>query len=96
MRRDLVGAPVLLSRDGPESLPWGPDRIRPARDDRLDLVRSRVGGEIEIELRRCTIDQEIANAAADQEQFLSLRTKQFAEWCHFRQHWRKPLRNHDK
>ena len=96
MGGDLVGTSVLLRRDGAETLPWRPDRISPTRDDRLDLVRSRVGGEIEIELRRCAIDQQIANAATDQEQFLSLRTKQFAEWRHFRQHWRKPLRNHEK
>ncbi len=70
-RRDLVDVPVADGADRPERLPGQIEIFGPRSHDLLDLVRSGVGGEVEVLFRFGTTDQRIPNRAPDQIEHLA-------------------------
>ena len=70
-RRDLHRlqrpvAALVAHADGAELLALGPDGIGPSVDQPLDLGRTGVGGEVEIEPRPIRPDEQVADGAAHQ------------------------------
>ena len=59
-----------MGSDRPELLALVPDRVGPSLQARLDLRRTSVGGQIQIEVGPATVDEQIADRAADQIQLV--------------------------
>ena len=66
MGGDLVVPHAVAGADGPEALPLRPDRVGPAREDGLDLGRSRVGRGVDV--AGLPADQQVAHRPAHQVQ----------------------------
>ena len=82
MRGDLVGPTRLLGTNGSESLALGPESIRPAREQFLDLVRAGVSGQIKVRRARrigLGLNQRISNRASDEVEPLLSSTEALPE-----------------
>jgi hypothetical protein len=64
VRGDLVVPALVAAADGAEPLALHPHGVGPAPHDRLDLVGSRVGGQVEVDLGRIEPEEEVADAPA--------------------------------
>ena len=92
--RDLEDALAGLGADRAEPLALRPHGVGPATQARLDLRRSGVGGQIEVEVRPTGIDEQVAHGAPDQVQTMPSRLEAGRERCELGEHWREAIGNH--
>ncbi len=98
--RDLVdpltarGVVANLGADRAELLALGPDRVRPALEAPLDLGRTGVGGQVEIEVVAPRPDEQVADRAANEVQAMAGLAESCSERGQLVQHGQQTFGNH--